>query len=149
MRILVTRPEPDNARTAAALRERGHAVVLAPLMRIEPLTPDLCGGPFAALVLTSANAVRALACHPQRGAVIGQPVFAGGGATAEVAGDAAVVADGRDTRALAGALASALAPGPDRDRLRSAGLRRAATFTWDAAARATARLYEQVAGAIA
>ena len=35
MRLLVTRPEPDNARTAAALRAKGHEVVLAPLLHIE------------------------------------------------------------------------------------------------------------------
>jgi uroporphyrinogen-III synthase len=88
MRILVTRPEPDNVRTAAALRARGHAVILAPLMQIEPLTPDFGDGPFAALVLTSANAARALARHPQRDAVISLPVFAVGGATADAAHEA-------------------------------------------------------------
>jgi len=85
MRILITRPEPDNARTAAALQARGHRAVLAPLMRIKPLTPDLGDGPFAALVLTSANAARALAGHPQRAAIIDLPVFAVGGATADAA----------------------------------------------------------------
>jgi uroporphyrinogen-III synthase len=88
MRILVTRPEPDNVRTAAALRARGHAVILAPLMQIEPLAPDLGGGPFAAVVLTSANAARALARHPQRDVVLSLPVFAVGGATADAARDA-------------------------------------------------------------
>ena len=85
MRVLITRPAPDNARTAAALRARGHHAVLAPLLRVEPLTPDLSGGPFAALVLTSANAARALSRHPQRQAVADLPVFAVGGATAEAA----------------------------------------------------------------
>ena len=32
MRILVTRPLPDGERTAAALRARGHDVLLVPLM---------------------------------------------------------------------------------------------------------------------
>ena len=35
MRLLVTRPEQDGERTAAALRARGHEALLAPLMRIE------------------------------------------------------------------------------------------------------------------
>ena len=35
MRLLVTRPEPDNERTAAALRALGHEVMLAPLLAIE------------------------------------------------------------------------------------------------------------------
>ena len=39
MRLLVTRPEPDNERTAAALRAQGHEVMLAPLLRIEAV-PD-------------------------------------------------------------------------------------------------------------
>ena len=37
MRILVTRPEPDNARTAAALQARGHTPLLAPLLRVVPV----------------------------------------------------------------------------------------------------------------
>ena len=35
MAILVTRPQPDNARTAAALRARGHDVLAAPMLRFE------------------------------------------------------------------------------------------------------------------
>ena len=35
MRLLITRPEPDNERTAAVLRAQGHDVLLAPLLHIE------------------------------------------------------------------------------------------------------------------
>ena len=46
MRLLVTRPEPDGERTAAALRARGHEVMLAPLLRIETIADaDLGAGP--------------------------------------------------------------------------------------------------------
>ena len=37
MRLLVTRPEADAERTATALRACGHTVVVAPLLRIEPV----------------------------------------------------------------------------------------------------------------
>ncbi len=35
MRVVVTRPQADGARTAAALEARGHEVLLAPLMQVE------------------------------------------------------------------------------------------------------------------
>lgn len=98
MQILVTRPEPDNARTAAALRARGHAPLLAPLLRIEPVAADIGAGPFAAVLITSANAVRALAAHPARARVTALPAFAVGEATAAAAREAGfavvVTADG-------------------------------------------------------
>jgi uroporphyrinogen-III synthase len=86
MRLLVTRPEPDNERTAAALRARGHEVLLAPLLRIEPV-PDaeLGPGPFAAILLTSANGARASAGHRRRGELMALPVLAIGRATADAA----------------------------------------------------------------
>ena len=59
MRLLVTRPEPDGERTAQALRARGHAVVLAPLLRMETIAFVLPEQAFSAVVLTSANAARA------------------------------------------------------------------------------------------
>ena len=64
MRLLVTRPEADAARTAQALRARGHEVLVAPLLRVESIDADF-GGPFDAVLMTSANAARALASHPR------------------------------------------------------------------------------------
>jgi uroporphyrinogen-III synthase len=58
MRLLVTRPREDAERTAAALRARGHTVMLAPLLHIEPIAADFGPGPFAAVLTTSANAAR-------------------------------------------------------------------------------------------
>ena len=76
MRILVTRPEPDCARTAALLRGRGHDVLQQALLRIEPVVDaDLGEGPWAAVLFTSANAVRAMASHRRFGAVAGLQVF--------------------------------------------------------------------------
>ena len=64
MRLLVTRPEPDNERTAAELRARGHEVMLAPMLRVEPvIDADLGTGPWAAVLITSANGARAIAPH--------------------------------------------------------------------------------------
>ena len=84
--------------------------------------------------------VEALAC--------GTPtVTADRGATAEVAGDAAILADPTDVGALVAALERALMPGPERDRLALAGPLRAARFDWDTAARATADVYVLAAGA--
>ncbi len=76
MRILLTRPQADAERTAAALRARGHEVIVAPLLEIE-IVPDaeLGGGPWAAILVTSANAVRAIAGHRRRDGLRAIPVF--------------------------------------------------------------------------
>ena len=64
MRLLVTRPEPDAECTAAALRARGHIVLVAPLLRIETMeNAEIGPGPFAAILVTSANAAPAIVAH--------------------------------------------------------------------------------------
>jgi uroporphyrinogen-III synthase len=89
MRLLVTRPEPDNARTAAELRARGHEVMLAPMLRVEPvIDADLGNGPWAAVLITSANAARATALHRRRGELAALPVIAVGQASAMAAREA-------------------------------------------------------------
>jgi uroporphyrinogen-III synthase len=86
MRLLVTRPEPDNERTAAALRAGGHDVMLAPLLHIETvLDADLGAPPFAGILITSANGARALASHPRRSECLGLPVLAVGRSSADAA----------------------------------------------------------------
>jgi uroporphyrinogen-III synthase len=99
MRLLVTRPQPDAARTAAALRARGHETIVAPLVTIEHSAPAIgVGHPWDAVLLTSANAARALAEHPQRADIVAHPVFTVGrqsGAAARIAGFADITtADG-------------------------------------------------------
>lgn len=99
MAILVTRPAPDNEKTAAALRARGYGVLLSPMLRFEPAAFDDEGDTaFDAVVLSSANAVRAIDHHPARPKLILLPVFAVGGHTAQVARDAGftniTIADG-------------------------------------------------------
>jgi uroporphyrinogen-III synthase len=86
VRLLVTRPEPEAERTAAALARAGHEVLRAPMLRVEPVAPvDLGRGPWAAVALTSANAARVLAQHPRKIEVVSLPAFAVGRHTAEAA----------------------------------------------------------------
>jgi glycosyltransferase involved in cell wall biosynthesis len=72
----------------------------------------------------------------------GTPVVATtAGALPEVAGDAAVLVEPGDAVALAGGIERALA---DRDRLRAAGLERAARFSWAETARRTLEVYREL-----
>ena len=82
-RILVTRPQPDAERTAAGFAALGLEPILAPMLTARYTgaeLPDPSG--FAALAFTSANAVRALASHPQGEAFSHLPVYAVGDHTA-------------------------------------------------------------------
>ena len=72
MRIVVTRPQDDSERTAAALRQRGHIVVVAPLLRVEHL-PLTLAHTYGAVVITSANAAAAIAGHPECAALTALP----------------------------------------------------------------------------
>ncbi len=84
MRLLVTRPEPDAQRTAATLRANGHEVVIAPLMRIETIADAPLGSrPWAAIVVTSANAAHAIAQHARVAQLRAAPVFAVGNRSAQ------------------------------------------------------------------
>jgi len=86
MRLLVTRPAPDNERTAAALRRLGHEVVLAPLLHIEAVAgADFGAPPWSGILITSANGVRALTHHPRRGELLALPLLAVGTSSAEAA----------------------------------------------------------------
>jgi uroporphyrinogen-III synthase len=88
VRILLTRPQADAERTAAALSARGHEVIIAPLLDLELLPdPDLGEGPWAALLVTSANAVRAIAQHRRRDELRGVAVFTVGDRTAQAMRD--------------------------------------------------------------
>lgn len=111
LRALVTRPEADAAPLANALRERGHAVAIEPLLTIRPVagaTVDLEG--VQAILFTSANGVRAFAeLSPRRDL----PVFAVGDATAEAAraaGFARVESAAGDVQDLARLVRARLGP---------------------------------------
>jgi glycosyltransferase involved in cell wall biosynthesis len=60
----------------------------------------------------------------------------------ETAGGAALLSDPNDPASIAKAIVEAA--GPDRDRLRELGLRRAAQFTWGATAASTLDVYREV-----
>jgi uroporphyrinogen-III synthase len=84
VRLLVTRPEHDAERTAAALRARGHAVVVAPLLRIEAvLDAEIGSGPWAAILVTSANAAAAIAAHKSFAELKSVPALAVGDRSAQ------------------------------------------------------------------
>ncbi len=69
MRMLVTRPEPEASDTAARLGALDIEATVCPLLSFEALSPSLPDAKgFAAIALTSANALRAL---EQRSALAG------------------------------------------------------------------------------
>jgi len=86
MAILVTRPAPDNEKTAAVLRARGYDTLLSPMLRYEAI--PFHGEDDAAydgVVVTSANAIRAIEGHPSRMSLFGLRAFTVGEHTAEAA----------------------------------------------------------------
>ena len=82
MRLLITRAEPGASASAARLRRLGHEVLIEPMLRIEFLPPPPEASDPAALVVTSANAVRAVSQWPAARRWRDLPVLAVGGATA-------------------------------------------------------------------
>jgi len=111
MRVLVTRPLPAATRTAERLRAAGHVPIVAPLTTIEPTGEPPPAGRFDAILVTSANAIPALARRPP--AAKTRPVFALGTRTAglvRLAGFPDVREGGADARALAGFVQRALPP---------------------------------------
>ncbi len=85
MRVLVTRPRPDAEAFAEALTARGHEALIEPLLEItlaeaSALPSELDA--FQALLVTSANGLRAFAALTDRRDL---PVFAVGPASAEAA----------------------------------------------------------------
>ena len=105
MRVLITRPEREATALAAALVQRGHVPVIAPLFQLQILhpPPEFAAALAAcqAVLLSSANGARALAeASEQRS----KPVFAVGdttAATAEGLGFTAVTSASGDAVALA------------------------------------------------
>jgi uroporphyrinogen-III synthase len=114
MRLLVTRPQPDAERTAAALRRRGHSVVAVPLVRIELIADAAIDDrPWAAILITSANAAAAVATDERKRALLDVPVFAVGDRSAEAmraAGFAEVVSAGGAVADLARLVAERIEP---------------------------------------
>jgi glycosyltransferase involved in cell wall biosynthesis len=79
---------------------------------------------------------------PLEAMACGTPVVtAQGSSFPEVVGDAALTVDPLDAEALAGAIATMLRDAGLRARFSARGLQRAATFSWEASARAIAAIY--------
>ncbi|MDB5503424.1 MAG: uroporphyrinogen synthase [Tardiphaga sp.] len=89
MAILVTRPQPDNDTTTATLRARGLDVLPAPMLRFETVPfHDDHDAHYGAVIVTSANALRAIADQPFKDGLLKLPLFAVGERTAQAARDA-------------------------------------------------------------
>ncbi|SDT27028.1 uroporphyrinogen-III synthase [Bradyrhizobium canariense] len=104
MVVLVTRPHPDNETTAAALHARGFEVLLAPMLRFEPLPfHDDADARYGAVIVTSANALRGFESHPEGERLLKLPLFAVGehtAAAARRAGFAKVISADGDAASL-------------------------------------------------
>ena len=86
MAILVTRPQPDNDTTVAALRARGLDVIPAPMLRFETVAfEDDADVRYGAVIVTSANALRAIDDQPVKVSLLKLPLFAVGEKTASTA----------------------------------------------------------------
>ena len=86
MAVLVTRPHPDDEATAASLRARGFEVLLAPMLRFEPVAfHDDGDARYGAVIVTSANALRGIEPHLKGSRLLELPLFAVGEHTASAA----------------------------------------------------------------
>jgi uroporphyrinogen-III synthase len=116
MRMLVTRPEPDARDTAARLAALEIEATICPLLSFETLPTSLPEAEgFAAIALTSANALRALEERGMLAGYGGLRAYTVGDRTASYArecGFADVVSAGGTLADLAELLAHAGLPGP-------------------------------------
>jgi uroporphyrinogen-III synthase len=87
MRVLITRARADAERSARQLATRGHEAVIAPVFEIAPTNEPAPPGPFDGVIVTSAQAIPALAARHRDARV---PVFAVGERTATAAAAAGV-----------------------------------------------------------
>ncbi len=119
MAVLVTRPDPDNVATARALEARGFDVVLAPMLRFEPVGfEDDPGAEYAAVIVTSANALRAIADRPIAPKLLALPLFTVGEHTVQAARAAGFVdvsiPETQGAAALPALVGARLAPTPSK-----------------------------------
>jgi uroporphyrinogen-III synthase len=109
MAVLVTRPRPDDEATALGLRAKGLEVLLAPMLRFEPVAfHDDEDAHYGAVIVTSANALRGIEPylqepHLKASRLLKLPLFAVGEHTASAAHRAGfdkVIAAGGDAASL-------------------------------------------------
>ena len=107
---------------------------------------DLPGLLAAAEVFASPSSYEGFGLSVAEAMAAGLPVIAGDSSSVpEVVGDAGILVPPRDGEALASALRRLLADPAERRRLGEAARRRAARFTWAAAARAMRAVYAEAA----
>lgn len=115
LRVWVARPLPAAARTAAALERLGHAPLVVPLLAVAPTGSPPPKGAFDAVLLTSANALDALAGTAVLASpILDLPALAVGARTAEAARAAGfrdVASAEGDAAALAALVRARLRPG--------------------------------------
>jgi uroporphyrinogen-III synthase len=114
MRIIITRPAGDSGALADRLVGLGHSVIRAPLLEIVRRSKvEIPVAPYQAVALSSANAARAIAGHPEFPRLASIPAFTVGeqsAAAARAAGFRNVCAEGGSAAALAEALIARLKP---------------------------------------
>ncbi|MDP1027132.1 uroporphyrinogen-III synthase [Sphingomonas sp. KR1UV-12] len=122
--LAVLRPEPGNARTAAAIEALGFTAIRLPLFAVTPVTwraPDPAG--YDALVATSANAFRHGGAELARlRALPVQAVGAATAAAARAAGFAVATVGTADAASLIAGLPGRLLHLAGRERVALAGL---------------------------
>jgi uroporphyrinogen-III synthase len=114
MHLLVTRPQPDAEDLQRKLEVRGFRVSAAPLLdiRMGPQRP-IPNRPYQAVLITSANGVRALARHPARDRLSSRVAYTVGPqsrAAAAAAGFEKVVEAGGDVGQVTKKVESELEP---------------------------------------
>ena len=111
MHLLVTRPQPDAEDLQRKLEVRGFRVSVAPLLDIRTGPQrTIPNKPYQAVLITSANGVRALAQHPARHRLLGRVAYAVGPQSR-----AAAAATGFETVAEAGGDVNAVISKVDRE----------------------------------
>lgn len=88
MRIWIARPEPAATRTSLRLTDLGHDPLVAPVLAMSATGEAMPAGSFDGVLVTSANAVAALAARAPRRDDDAVPVFCVGSRTAEAAREA-------------------------------------------------------------
>jgi uroporphyrinogen-III synthase len=112
MRILITRPADAAADFAVALHALGHETICASLLTVHfPAGPELDLQGVAAVAVTSANGVRALARRSPRRDVLMAAVGPQTAEAAKLAGYARIECAHGDAEALAAALPQWVKPG--------------------------------------
>ena len=140
---LVGRPDPaDRARVEGLARECG----VEDLVRIVGVVPHeaLRGEYSGASMLIYPSAVETFGLPPLEAMACGCPVVASNRTSVpEVVGDAAVVVDPDDVRALAGAIRRVLTDAALRERLRERGFTNLRRFSWERAAEETLQVMRE------